>query len=297
MHDIRRACAVFLATLAVGLTASAAEVETFEATVRGLGTVEFRLADGGTLRTSIFFPDRGPYRCGIQNDEHEYISYAERMGRMRAHQPLPPYTPISNCVVQLSAPWLMKRDVELLLLPYFHSSYGLYSHADIVKNLPFWKSVYPLAPERAYEFAFVPDAVKGRTLVYLDGSVLAATNAVLDVVSATVRGKLELVKSGKVARREVAGMHFLPQLAAPSRASDLLKEGATLSLKPGWQTVGGVPMDVWAVADSIDRQIAALREQLPLISDRAEREHPASVYHDIIKGTWTRIRQLEKEAS
>ena len=52
-----------------------------------------------------------------------------------------------------------------------------------------------------------------------------------------------------------------------------------------------------AVADSIDRQIAALREQLPLISDRAEREHPASVYHDIIKGTWTRIRQLEKEAS
>lgn len=51
-----------------------------------------------------------------------------------------------------------------------------------------------------------------------------------------------------------------------------------------------------AVDDSIDRQIVALKEQLPLISDRAGREHPSSVYHDIIKGTWSRIRQLEKEA-
>ena len=123
----------------MALVAAAAEASAFEATVRGLGTVEFGLADGGTLRASLFLPDRGPYRGGIQNDEHEYISYAERMGRMRAHKPQPPYTPISNCVVQLSAPRLMKRDVELLLLPYFHSSYGLYSHADIVKNLPFWK--------------------------------------------------------------------------------------------------------------------------------------------------------------
>ena len=237
----------------MALLAAAAGVEPFEATVRGLGTVEFRLADGGTLRASFSLPDRGPYRGGVQNDEHEYISYSARMGRMRAHQPMPPYTPVSNCVVQLTAPQLPKADASLFLLPYFHSSYGLYSHADIVKNLPFWKSVYPLAPVRAYEIAFVPDAAMNRTLVYLDGSVLASTNAVLDVVSAETRGKLELVKSGRVARPEVAGMHFLPKLAAPSRASDFLKKGATLSLKPGWQTVGGVPMDVWAVGDSIDQ--------------------------------------------
>ena len=49
------------------------------------------------------------------------------------------------------------------------------------------------------------------------------------------------------------------------------------------------------IFDSIARQIAALRENLPGMSDLADREHPSPVYHDIIKGIHTRIRQLEIE--
>ena len=228
------------------------DAKPFEATVRGMGTVEFSLAGGERLAATISYPDRGPNRCGVQNDEHTYISYGDRVRRMREHKPLPSYTPVSNCVVRLTAPRLMK-ETALFLLPYFHSSYGLYSHADIVKSLPFWRSVYPLAPERAYTLRFEPDALKGRTLVYLDGSVLAATNAVLDVVSAATRGGLALVSSGRCASREANGQYRLPKLALPSRASDLLKEGATLSLAPGLHTIEGVPVDVWSVADSIDQ--------------------------------------------
>lgn len=49
------------------------------------------------------------------------------------------------------------------------------------------------------------------------------------------------------------------------------------------------------IFDSITRQIAALRKNLPAMSDLADREHPSPVYHDIIKGIHTRIRQLEIE--
>lgn len=47
------------------------------------------------------------------------------------------------------------------------------------------------------------------------------------------------------------------------------------------------------VIDSIARQIAAMRKNLPTLSDLAESTHPSPVYHDIIKGIFARIRQLE----
>ena len=47
------------------------------------------------------------------------------------------------------------------------------------------------------------------------------------------------------------------------------------------------------VIDSIARQIAVLRKNLPTLSDLAECTHPSPVYHDIIKGIFARIRQLE----
>ena len=227
--------------------------DVFRATVRGLGGAEFRLADGGSLSFSFSYPDRGPNAGGIQRDEHSYISYSERMRRQREHLPMPDNTPISNCVVRLTAPQLMKRETTLFLLPYFHSSYGLYSHDDIVRNLSFWRSVYPAAREREYEIAFVPDVEKRSTSVWLDGSVLTATNAVLDVESVTVSRGLELVRSGRSPVVCPAGQHLLPKLAVPSRASDLLKEGASLSIPPGIRTVGGVTMDVWSVTDSVDQ--------------------------------------------
>ena len=52
-----------------------------------------------------------------------------------------------------------------------------------------------------------------------------------------------------------------------------------------------------AVIDSIARQIAALRKNLPALSDLAESTHPSPVYHDIIQGIFARIRQLEHAAS
>ena len=48
-----------------------------------------------------------------------------------------------------------------------------------------------------------------------------------------------------------------------------------------------------AVFDSIARQIAALRKNLPALSDLAESAHPSPIYHDIIQGIFARIRQLE----
>ena len=49
-----------------------------------------------------------------------------------------------------------------------------------------------------------------------------------------------------------------------------------------------------AIVDSIARQIAALRKNLPVLSDLAEGAHPSPVYHDIIQGIFARIRQLER---
>ena len=52
-----------------------------------------------------------------------------------------------------------------------------------------------------------------------------------------------------------------------------------------------------AVFDSIARQIATLRKNLPALSDLAESTHPSPIYHDIIQGIFARIRQLEHAAA
>ena len=46
------------------------------------------------------------------------------------------------------------------------------------------------------------------------------------------------------------------------------------------------------IFDSIERQIAALRKNIPVMSDLANSNHPSPVYHDIIKGIFSRINQL-----
>jgi len=48
------------------------------------------------------------------------------------------------------------------------------------------------------------------------------------------------------------------------------------------------------VRDSIVRQIAALRTNLPALVDEANSQHPSPIYHDIIKGIHQRIRQLNR---
>ena len=59
------------------------------------------------------------------------------------------------------------------------------------------------------------------------------------------------------------------------------------------RTVARAGIGEKAVFDSIARQIAALRKNLPALSDLAEGAHPSPVYHDIIQGIFARIRQLE----
>lgn len=44
------------------------------------------------------------------------------------------------------------------------------------------------------------------------------------------------------------------------------------------------------IRDSIARQIAALRKNIPPLSDLADGEHPSPVYHAIITGIHARIR-------
>ena len=48
------------------------------------------------------------------------------------------------------------------------------------------------------------------------------------------------------------------------------------------------------IRDSIERQIASIRANLPDLLDRANVEHPSEIYHDIAVGIHTRIRQLER---
>ena len=50
-------------------------------------------------------------------------------------------------------------------------------------------------------------------------------------------------------------------------------------------------LDVY-LCDSIERQVDALRKNIPVLSDLADREHPSPVHHDIIKGIFSRINQL-----
>ena len=46
------------------------------------------------------------------------------------------------------------------------------------------------------------------------------------------------------------------------------------------------------VRDSIERQVAAVRSELPGIVDEFNAEFPSPIYHDICRGIHSRIRQL-----
>ena len=63
------ACVAATAVLPVWAQGTAA-TESFEATVRGLGAVDFRLADGSALRMDFSFPDRGLNSGDVFEAEH-----------------------------------------------------------------------------------------------------------------------------------------------------------------------------------------------------------------------------------
>ena len=46
------------------------------------------------------------------------------------------------------------------------------------------------------------------------------------------------------------------------------------------------------VSDSISRQIAAVKREVPSLVDEVDKRHPSPVYHDICRGMHARIRQL-----
>ena len=47
-----------------------------------------------------------------------------------------------------------------------------------------------------------------------------------------------------------------------------------------------------ASRDSIERQVAAVRSELPGIVDEFNAKFPSPIYHDICRGIHSRIRQL-----
>lgn len=49
------------------------------------------------------------------------------------------------------------------------------------------------------------------------------------------------------------------------------------------------------VIDSIKRVSSSVKDQLPSLSDEVNARYPADVYHDIIRGTYARLRQLETD--
>jgi len=48
------------------------------------------------------------------------------------------------------------------------------------------------------------------------------------------------------------------------------------------------------VRDSLARQMASIRAQLPALVDQANDRHPSAIYHEIIQGIYQRIRQVEQ---
>ncbi len=88
-----------LFTLAMAGTSRAAE--SYEAVVKGLGSVTFERASAMDATYTISYPNAGPFKGGIQRDEHKYVDYSARMRLMREKKTdkLPPKTAYSNCVV------------------------------------------------------------------------------------------------------------------------------------------------------------------------------------------------------
>ncbi len=235
-----------VAIAALAFAAGAAE-ESYEAAVKGLGA--FTVArDGAKDATyTISYPNAGPFKGGLQRDEHKFVAYATRMRLVREKklEKLPPKTVYSNCVV-----WVRCDDskdvVTYGLLPHFNMSGGLYDHNSVEKFMPRWREQYALGREREYTFAFTPEAEKDRLLVYLDGSLLAALPG--------AKG-LEIVRKGAKPLPVPPGFHSLPALA-PARANELLKSGATLSVGTGVKDFDGVKIDVWPPECSIDQSKA-----------------------------------------
>ena len=248
--------AAIVAGAIVATPGASRAVESYEVVVKGLGSVTFGRAGAKDATYTISYPNAGPFKGGIQRDEHKYVDYSARMRLLREKKTdkLPPKTAYSNCVV-----WVRggesKNPVAYGLLPHFNMSGGLYDHKAVEKFMPKWREQYALARDREYTFDFVPDPDRNRLLVYLDGSVLGAlagTEPVTDVKG--VKG-LKVVRKGVKPIPVPAGFLSLPALA-PSRANALLKSGAKLSVGTGVRDFGGVKIDVWPPELSIDQSKA-----------------------------------------
>ena len=234
-------------------------VTAYEAVVRGGG--EFALYYAGSKSASadgirIRLPTRGSFKGGVQHDEERYITYAQRLALASSPELLPPYVAYSNCVaaVQLVADGVNSGS-ELLrfLYPHFHEGRGCYDHENVTRLMPEWTRDLALFPTREYGFRLVPDAANARTLVYLDGSLMACLPGVRTVAKVgrtREGGTIEVISQGAVKMRFSPSREELPSL--PGRAHGALAAGALLSVAVGATEVAGVPMTVWTPAESLD---------------------------------------------
>ena len=230
--------------------------ESYEVVVKGLGSFTLSRRGAKDVTYSISYPNAGPFKGGLQRDEHKYIDYAARMRLIREKKTdkLPPKTVYSNCVV-----WVRGGDskdvVTYGLLPHFNLSGGLYDHKAVEKFMPRWREQYALGRNREYTFVFAPDADKDRLLVYLDGSLFASLADAAPVTDVKDAKGLEIVRKGAKPNPVPPGFHSLPALA-PARANELLKNGARLSVGTGVKDFGGVKIDVWPPELSVDQSKA-----------------------------------------
>ena len=106
------------ASLFVAPIASQA-AESYEVVVKGLGSVTFGRAGAKDATYTISYPNAGPFKGGIQRDEHKYVDYSVRMRLMREKKTgkLPPKTAYSNCVV-----WVRVATGIALLSPWTRSA-------------------------------------------------------------------------------------------------------------------------------------------------------------------------------
>ena len=156
----------------------------YEVRVRGRGQLTLSCGgeDGKTVYT-IGMPSGGPFKGGAQNSVSKFLDYGTKVRMIKAGQPLPPSERVPNCMVTV-ANRADKFTLDYFLLPYFHDGFGLYDPKSVERFLPEWRKSYALPPDREFTFCFEPEAAKGRTLVYLDGSLSHSLDGVRRFVDA-----------------------------------------------------------------------------------------------------------------
>lgn len=224
----------------------------YEVRFRGNGVLT--LVGGGENGQTVFSvtpPPGGPHKGGTQNNVSKFLAYSTKVRMIKAKKTLPPSEKVTNCVLAINNP-KDKVSLDYFCLPYFHDGFGLYDPKSVAKFLPEWHEKYALPPNREIAFRFETDEANDRTLFFVDGSLAASLKGVRRFTDASGARGLEIVSKGAVEVRRTPGFYELPALA-PSRANAALKKDANLSIKPGLQTIAGIPMTVWTPEESIDQ--------------------------------------------